>query len=52
MTGKDLLQILQSMDIAELNYTILIGLEERWVQLATVTKDFNMKSIDLQGEKS
>jgi hypothetical protein len=51
MTGKELLQKLSAMDIAELNYTVLFEGPDGWVKLATITKDFELKSIDLGGEK-
>lgn len=53
MNGKQLLQALQAMDVSELNYTVLIGDEKSgWAQLVSIKKDFEMKSLDLQGDIS
>lgn len=52
MTGRELFNALQVMDSNELKYVVLIGVEDRWVKLETVKIDFEMKSIDLGGEKS
>lgn len=51
MTGKELLQALQQMDSNELNYIVLIGMDECWIKLETITKDFDAKTLDLEGEK-
>lgn len=52
LTGKELLHALQAMDVSELNYTVLIGNENwGWGKLVSIKKDFEMKSIDLEGEK-
>lgn len=34
-----------------MDYSVLIGIEERWVQLEAITLDHNMKTIDLEGGK-
>lgn len=47
MTGKELLHSLQQMDSSELNYVVLIGVEGNWVRLESITKDFEMKTLDL-----
>lgn len=52
MTGKQLLAALKALDDNELNYTILIGVDDRWVKLSTIKKDFELKTMDLEGEKS
>lgn len=51
MTGQQLLIALQAMDSNELRYTVLIEGPDGWVQLDSIKKDFEMKSLDLQGEE-
>lgn len=51
MTGQQLLIALQAMDSNELRYTVLIEGPDGWVQLDSIKKDFEMKSLDLQAEE-
>lgn len=51
MTGKELLQALQMMDSNELGYIVLIGSDSHgWKKLDKITKDFDAKTLDLQGD--
>lgn len=51
MTGKELLHALKALEANELNYTVLIEGPYGWVKLVSIKKDFEMKSLDLEGEE-
>lgn len=51
MTGKELLHTLQALEANELNYTVLIEGPHGWAKLVSIKKDFEMKSLDLQGDE-
>jgi hypothetical protein len=49
VTGKELLKTLQDMNTEDLNYIVLIGINEAWAKLEGIKTDNISKTIDMQG---